>query len=91
MRRGGGGGGKEAEEGGKVMGPLFPRLPVSDAVKGGGPRAPPRNKMALYEQFTVPSHRFSAPASSTVPSTGGRGGIGGEFNCHGAKRLGNFD
>ncbi|XP_006646013.3 protein HEADING DATE 3B-like isoform X1 [Oryza brachyantha] len=69
----GGGGGKEAEEVGKVMGPLFPRLHVSDAVKGGGPRAPPRNKMALYEQFTVPSHRrFSAPASSpgasTVPS-----------------------
>uniref|UniRef100_A0A0D9V236 Uncharacterized protein n=1 Tax=Leersia perrieri TaxID=77586 RepID=A0A0D9V236_9ORYZ len=74
----GGGGGKEGEEMGKVMGPLFPRLHVNDAVKGGGPRAPPRNKMALYEQFTVPSHRFSAPAASrgsvgggasTVPST----------------------
>uniref|UniRef100_A0A0E0JK78 Uncharacterized protein n=1 Tax=Oryza punctata TaxID=4537 RepID=A0A0E0JK78_ORYPU len=59
MRGGGGGGGKEAEERGKVMGPLFPRLHVNDAAKGGGPRAPPRNKMALYEQFTVPSHRFS--------------------------------
>ncbi|KAL6597772.1 hypothetical protein ACP70R_046577 [Stipagrostis hirtigluma subsp. patula] len=73
MTRGGGGGGKE--EAGKVMGPLFPRLHVSDAGRGGGPRAPPRNKMALYEQFTVPSNRFSSPAStsaagaSLVPST----------------------
>ncbi|KAF0918214.1 hypothetical protein E2562_023148 [Oryza meyeriana var. granulata] len=45
------------------MGPLFPRLHVNDAAKGGGPRAPPRNKMALYEQFTVPSHRFSGGGS----------------------------
>lgn len=67
--RGGGGGGKEVEERGKVMGPLFPRLHVNDAAKGGGPRAPPRNKMALYEQFTVPSHRFSGG--------GGGGGVGG--------------
>lgn len=59
-----------------MMGPLFPRLHVSDAGKGGGPRAPPRNKMALYEQFTVPSNRFSSPAASAraagaslVPST----------------------
>jgi hypothetical protein len=58
------------------MGPLFPRLHVSDAGKGGGPRAPPRNKMALYEQLTVPSNRFSCPAASAraagaslVPST----------------------
>uniref|UniRef100_A0A0A9D1I9 Uncharacterized protein n=1 Tax=Arundo donax TaxID=35708 RepID=A0A0A9D1I9_ARUDO len=62
MTRGGGGG--KAEEQGKVMGPLFPRLHVSDAVKSGGPRAPPRNKMALYEQFTVPSNRFSSSAST---------------------------
>ncbi|XP_062213479.1 ELF3-like protein 2 isoform X2 [Phragmites australis] len=72
MTRGGGG---KAEEQGKVMGPLFPRLHVSDAGKGGGLRAPPRNKMALYEQFTVPSNRFSSSAStragrgSLVPST----------------------
>jgi protein EARLY FLOWERING 3 len=59
MTRGGGGGKGEAATG-KVMGPLFPRLHVSDAGKGGGPRAPPRNKMALYEQFTVPSSRFRA-------------------------------
>ena len=37
--------------------PLFPRLHINETEKAG-PRAPPRNKMALYEQFTVPSHRF---------------------------------
>ncbi|CAJ1972758.1 unnamed protein product [Sphenostylis stenocarpa] len=42
----------------KVVGPMFPRLHVNDAEKGG-PRAPPRNKMALYEQFSVPSQRFN--------------------------------
>jgi EARLY FLOWERING 3 protein len=71
MRRGPG----KDEAPDKVMGPLFPRLHVNDTVKGG-PRAPPRNKMALYEQFTVPSSRFSSPAASAraaggslVPST----------------------
>ncbi|OEL27322.1 hypothetical protein BAE44_0011659 [Dichanthelium oligosanthes] len=70
----GGGGGREGQA--KVMGPLFPRLHVRDASKGGGPRAPPRNKMALYEQLTVPSNRFSSSAASAraaggsvVPST----------------------
>ncbi|KAL5228962.1 hypothetical protein ABZP36_017227 [Zizania latifolia] len=64
MMRGVGRGGKGAAEDGKVMGPLFPRLHVNDATRSGGPRAPPRNKMALYEQLTVPSHRFSSPASA---------------------------
>ncbi|TKW25485.1 hypothetical protein SEVIR_3G123200v4 [Setaria viridis] len=59
MRRGAG----KDEAPDKVMGPLFPRLHVNDTVKGG-PRAPPRNKMALYEQFSVPSHRFSAAAAA---------------------------
>ncbi|XP_051210709.1 ELF3-like protein 2 [Lolium perenne] len=61
MRRGGAG---KDGEGDKVMGPLFPRLHVNDTtLKGGGPRAPPRNKMALYEQFSVPSsQRFAPPA-----------------------------
>ncbi|CAL5096591.1 unnamed protein product [Urochloa decumbens] len=66
MRRGAGG---KDEAPDKVMGPLFPRLHVNDTVKGG-PRAPPRNKMALYEQFSVPSHRFSAaagPAPAPAP------------------------
>nr|AFR60581.1 early flowering 3/high response [Pisum sativum subsp. sativum] len=44
----------------KMMGPLFPRLHVGDTEKGG-PRAPPRNKMALYEQFSIPSQRFNLP------------------------------
>ncbi|XVF48622.1 hypothetical protein PTKIN_Ptkin03bG0204900 [Pterospermum kingtungense] len=41
----------------KILGPMFPRLHVNDAGKGG-PRAPPRNKMALYEQLSIPSQRF---------------------------------
>ncbi|WOK98589.1 ELF3-like protein 2 [Canna indica] len=56
---------KGAKDGDKATGPLFPRLHVNDADKGG-PRAPPRNKMALYEQFSIPSQRFNS-ASSTVP------------------------
>lgn len=39
---------------------MFPRLHVNDADKGG-PRAPPRNKMALYEQLSIPSSRFTTP------------------------------
>ncbi|XP_009594920.1 protein EARLY FLOWERING 3-like isoform X1 [Nicotiana tomentosiformis] len=42
----------------RVMGPMFPRLHVNDTEKGG-PRAPPRNKMALYEQLSIPSQRFN--------------------------------
>lgn len=42
----------------KNMGPMFPRLHVNDKEKGG-PRAPPRNKMALYEQLSIPSQRFN--------------------------------
>ncbi|KAJ0971325.1 hypothetical protein J5N97_019284 [Dioscorea zingiberensis] len=63
-------GGKEEE---KMMGPLFPRLHVNDADKGG-PRAPPRNKMALYEQLSIPSQRFSpaqAPSRPLPPQNGG--------------------
>ncbi|TQD70574.1 hypothetical protein C1H46_043890 [Malus baccata] len=42
----------------KVMGPMFPRLHVNDADKEG-PKAHPRNKMALYEQLSIPSQRFN--------------------------------
>ncbi|KAK7383288.1 hypothetical protein VNO78_28962 [Psophocarpus tetragonolobus] len=49
---------KRGNEEEKVVGPMFPRLHVNDAEKGG-PRAPPRNKMALYEQFSIPSQRFN--------------------------------
>ncbi|XP_013636806.1 PREDICTED: protein EARLY FLOWERING 3 isoform X2 [Brassica oleracea var. oleracea] len=55
--------GKEEEEK-KKLEPMFPRLHVNDADKGGGPRAPPRNKMALYEHLTTPSHRFTDHSSS---------------------------
>ncbi|KAK6161929.1 hypothetical protein DH2020_001770 [Rehmannia glutinosa] len=64
--------GKDEE---KMMGPMFPRLHVNDTEKGG-PRAPPRNKMALYEQLSIPSQRFSLPCnpndiSSNHSSQGG--------------------
>ncbi|KAH6835771.1 hypothetical protein C2S53_003011 [Perilla frutescens var. hirtella] len=49
---------KRGNDGEKIMGPMFPRLHVNDTEKGG-PRAPPRNKMALYEQLSIPSQRFS--------------------------------
>eukprot|EP01018_Ginkgo_biloba_P023190 Gb_02475 [translate_table: standard] len=60
--------------------PLFPRLHVNEGDKTG-PRAPPRNKMALYEQLTFPSHRFVPPAlphpgtiTNTIsPSSGNQG------------------
>ncbi|CAN6441567.1 unnamed protein product [Victoria cruziana] len=55
-------GGKEEAE--KLMGPLFPRLHVNDSADKGGPRAPPRNKMALYEQLSIPSQRYGSAAGS---------------------------
>lgn len=57
--------GKDEE---KIMGPMFPRLHVNDTDKGG-PRAPPRNKMALYEQLSIPSQRFSSGALPLNPKT----------------------
>ncbi|KAF9615996.1 hypothetical protein IFM89_027935 [Coptis chinensis] len=53
-------GGKDED---KNTGPMFPRLHVNDTEKGG-PRAPPRNKMALYEQLSIPSQR----SASTLPT-----------------------
>ncbi|KAJ7958323.1 Protein EARLY FLOWERING 3 [Quillaja saponaria] len=51
----------------KVMGPMFPRLHINDKEKGG-PRAPPRNKMALYEQLSIPSQRFNSSFLSLNPN-----------------------
>ncbi|KAF6164280.1 hypothetical protein GIB67_010250 [Kingdonia uniflora] len=48
--------------------PLFPRLHVNDTEKGG-PRAPPRNKMALYEQLSIPSQRFNSGSTVTASKT----------------------
>ncbi|KAK8581189.1 hypothetical protein V6N13_144229 [Hibiscus sabdariffa] len=67
----------------KVMSPMFPRLHVNDTEKGG-PKAPPRNKMALYEQLSIPSQRFNAGSlppnytSSLVPSISSSHGEGNE-------------
>ncbi|XP_012492491.1 protein EARLY FLOWERING 3 [Gossypium raimondii] len=67
---------KRGKDDEKNMEPMFPRLHVNDTEKGG-PRAPPRNKMALYEQLSIPSQRFNpgllplntSNSSSLVPPT----------------------
>ncbi|KAL0327515.1 UNVERIFIED_CONTAM: protein EARLY FLOWERING 3 [Sesamum angustifolium] len=59
--------GKDEE---KIVGPMFPRLHVNDTEKGG-PRAPPRNKMALYEQLSIPSQRFSHQMLPLNPNNAG--------------------
>ncbi|XVF35375.1 hypothetical protein REPUB_Repub18cG0140200 [Reevesia pubescens] len=67
---------KRGKDDENIMGPMFPRLHVHDTEKGG-PRAPPRNKMALYEQLSIPSQRFShgvlplnlSNTSSLVPAS----------------------
>lgn len=64
---------KQGESGLGKRGPveaaaLFPRLHVSHAKRDNGPRPPPRNKMALYEQVTLqPSHPKAAAASGPSP------------------------
>lgn len=58
---------KRGKDDEKVVEPMFPRLHVNDTEKGG-PRAPPRNKMALYEQFSIPSQRFNPASSSNTVS-----------------------
>ncbi|KAI3700134.1 hypothetical protein L2E82_44752 [Cichorium intybus] len=54
----------------KNMGPMFTMLHVNDTIKGG-PRAPPRNKMALYEQLSIPSQSFNecCPLTLIPPPT----------------------
>lgn len=47
----------------EIKEPMFPRLHVNDREKRG-PRGPPRNKMALYEQFSIPSQRFNNKAAN---------------------------
>lgn len=60
---------KRGKDDDKIMDPMFPRLHVNDADKGG-PRAPPRNKMALYEQFSIPTQRFSHAACPLSSNNG---------------------
>ncbi|RDX76385.1 Protein EARLY FLOWERING 3, partial [Mucuna pruriens] len=77
-----------SEDDDKVVGPMFPRLHVNDAEKGG-PRAPPRNKMALYEHFSVPSQRFNPNSSSNIvpPPTSSTQGNGHERSYAYSARL----
>ena len=56
-------GGKDEQR--LLLSPMFPRLHVNDTDKGG-PRAPPRNKMALYEQLTIPAQKFSSGSASAA-------------------------
>lgn len=63
--------GKDEE---KIMGPMFPRLHVNDTEKGG-PRAPPRNKMALYEQLSIPSQRSSHVVMQCNPDNNARNSV----------------
>ncbi|XP_038712470.1 protein EARLY FLOWERING 3-like isoform X2 [Tripterygium wilfordii] len=58
---------KRGKDDEKIMGPMFPILHVNDKDKGG-PRAPPRNKMALYEQVSIPSRRFNPSVLPLNPS-----------------------
>ncbi|KAE8718871.1 Detected protein of unknown function [Hibiscus syriacus] len=66
----------------KIMEPMFPRLHVNDTEKGG-PRAPPRNKMALYEQLSIPSQRFNpSNTSNSIPPTSSSQESNLERNMH---------
>ncbi|KAK4354797.1 hypothetical protein RND71_026991 [Anisodus tanguticus] len=56
----------------QLMGPMFPRLHVNDTEKGG-PRAPPRNKMALYEKLSIPSQRFKHGVSNNPKNANCKG------------------
>lgn len=47
--------------------PLFPRLHVNSNTDKEGPRAPPRNKMALCGQVNTPSQRFSSRSLPMQP------------------------
>ncbi|KAL9662614.1 hypothetical protein QQ045_027447 [Rhodiola kirilowii] len=44
--------------------PLFPKMHVNDRDQAGGPKPPPRNKMALFEQPAAPA------AASIITSHG---------------------
>ncbi|OMO66915.1 protein EARLY FLOWERING 3-like protein [Corchorus capsularis] len=85
---------KRGKDDEKTMGPMFPRLHVNDTEKGG-PRAPPRNKMALYEQLCIPSQRFNtgvlplnpSNTSSTVPPASSSQGSSLERNMHYPSRV----
>ncbi|KAK6129670.1 hypothetical protein DH2020_036588 [Rehmannia glutinosa] len=49
-----------------MTGPMFPRVHVNDTDKGG-PKGPPRNKMAFYEHVTIPSQRSTNATANLGP------------------------
>ncbi|KAL0354597.1 UNVERIFIED_CONTAM: protein EARLY FLOWERING 3 [Sesamum radiatum] len=55
---------KSGKDEGKLMDPLFPRLHIDDADKGG-PKAPPRNKMAMLPIQPTNEHTSSLPQASS--------------------------
>ena len=59
---------KRGKDDDKSVEPMFPRLHVNDTERGG-PRAPPRNKMALYEQLSIPSQRFNSGMLPNNPNS----------------------
>ncbi|KAJ9568401.1 hypothetical protein OSB04_004367 [Centaurea solstitialis] len=59
--------GNHVKDDGKKMDPLFPRLHISDTDKGGGPRTPPRNKMAISHQLNLPSSQRCISSGSVSP------------------------
>ncbi|XP_073154083.1 ELF3-like protein 2 [Henckelia pumila] len=69
---------KRGKDEDKTMGPMFPRLHVNEIEKSG-PRAPPRNKMALYEQLSIPSQRFTGTVDLVPTSSQGGGSEKGIF------------
>ncbi|XP_075479125.1 ELF3-like protein 2 isoform X1 [Primulina tabacum] len=58
------------DEGKQIDHPLFPRFHVNDADRGG-PRAPPRNKMALSEQYkhnlSIQNLRYESGSMKLLP------------------------
>ncbi|KAL0441452.1 UNVERIFIED_CONTAM: protein EARLY FLOWERING 3 [Sesamum radiatum] len=55
---------KGGKDEGKLMDPLFPRLHINDADKWG-PKAPPRNKMAMLPIQPTNDHTSSLPQASS--------------------------
>ena len=53
----------------KERGPMFPRLNIKNAEDKVGPKAPPRNKMVLYEQSksNTPSQTISSELTPRFP------------------------
>ncbi|KAL5579385.1 hypothetical protein UlMin_011827 [Ulmus minor] len=75
----------------KAISPLFPRLNVNDTERGG-PRAPPRNKMALYEQLSISSQKQNPGSTSMLPCPQNNGSnlVSSKPSSHAAAYRGTF-